>query len=149
MKPILVRTNRNGHTQTPRINTCIWFNHIQAMTTKAWSRRNLMRALKFRVRSISLEQMYVSFIRTLLEYCDSVCDNASMQSKKQLDVVHVEAARIITGATKLCSIEKLLSDLGWESLHINSSYILQNKLMVLHPTIFSILSLPLFKKQFN
>ena len=29
--------------------------------------------------------------------------------------MHIEAARIITGATKLCSIEKLLSDLGWES----------------------------------
>ena len=29
---------------------------------------------------------------------------------------NIEAARIITGATKLCSIEKLLSDLGWKSL---------------------------------
>ena len=38
--------------------------------------------------------------------------NASVDSKKQLDAVHIEDARIITGATKLCSIEKLLSDLG-------------------------------------
>ena len=30
--------------------------------------------------------------------------------------MHIEAARIITSATKLCSIEKLLFDLGWESL---------------------------------
>ena len=36
--------------------------------------------------------------------------------KKQLESVHNDAARIITGATKLCTIEKLLSDLGWESL---------------------------------
>ena len=28
----------------------------------------------------------------------------------------LKASRIITSATKLCSIEKLLSDLGWESL---------------------------------
>ena len=34
----------------------------------------------------------------------------------QLESVHNEAARIITGATKLCSMDKLLSDLAWESL---------------------------------
>ena len=60
--------------------------------------------------------MYISFVRPLLEYCDSVWGNASVDSKKQLDAVHIEAAQNITGAIKLCSIEKLLSDLGWESL---------------------------------
>ena len=75
-----------------------------------------MRALKFNVSRKSLEQMYISFVRTLLEYCDSVWDNASVEYKKQFDSVHIEAARNIAGATKLCSIEKLLTDLGWESL---------------------------------
>ena len=36
--------------------------------------------------------------------------------KKLLDDVHVEAARIVTGATKLCSIERLFMELGLESL---------------------------------
>ena len=35
---------------------------------------------------------------------------------KQLDDIHYEAARNITGGTKLCSHDKLLSDLGWDSL---------------------------------
>ena len=60
--------------------------------------------------------MYISFVRPLPEYCDSVWDNASSVSKKQLDAIHIEAARIITGATKLCSISLLISDLGLESL---------------------------------
>ena len=60
--------------------------------------------------------MYISFVRPLLEFCDSVWDNAAVESKTQLDALHIVTARIITGATKLCSIEKLLSDLGWESL---------------------------------
>ena len=38
------------------------------------------------------------------------------RNQKQLDGIHIEAARIITGATKLCSIEKLFFELGWESL---------------------------------
>ena len=64
----------------------------------------------------ALEKIYFAFIRPILEYSDSVWDNATTDSKKQLEATHIEAARIITGATKLCSTEKLLSDLGWDSL---------------------------------
>ena len=60
--------------------------------------------------------MYISFILPLLEYCDSVWDNASTESKKKLDAIHIEADRIFSGATKLCSVEKLLVELGRDSL---------------------------------
>ena len=60
--------------------------------------------------------MYISYIRPLIEYSNSVWDNCSTESKNQLESIHIEAARVITGATKLCSIEKLFADLGWESL---------------------------------
>ena len=36
--------------------------------------------------------------------------------QKQLKSIHNEAGRIVSGATKLCSIEKLLAELGWETL---------------------------------
>ena len=75
-----------------------------------------MRALKFRISRKSLEQMTVSFIRPLLEYCNPVWDNSSSEMKKTLDAIHIEAARTITGTTKLCSIDKLLSELGWETV---------------------------------
>ena len=75
-----------------------------------------MRALKFRVSRKSLEKIYFAYIRPLLEYSDAVWDNCSTATKKQLDAIHLEAARIISGATKLCSIDKLFSELGWESL---------------------------------
>ena len=45
--------------------------------------------------------MYISFIRPVLEYCDSIWDNAQPDSKRQLEAINVEAARTITGATKL------------------------------------------------
>ena len=60
--------------------------------------------------------MYIAFIRPLLEYNNSVWYNSHAHVKKQLDDIHYEAARIITGSTKLCSHDKLLSDLGWDSL---------------------------------
>ena len=60
--------------------------------------------------------MYFAYICPILECSDVVWDNCSLESKKLLDAVHVEAARIVTGATKLCSIERLFMELGWESL---------------------------------
>ena len=60
--------------------------------------------------------MYISFIGPLLEYSDADWDNATAESKKQLEAVHNEAARIITGATKLCIINNILADLGRETL---------------------------------
>ena len=55
-------------------------------------------------------------IRPLLEYSDDVLDNCSVETKPLLDAAHVEAARIVTGATKLYSNERLFMELGWESL---------------------------------
>ena len=92
--------------------SCTWSQHIQNITSKAWARLNLMRSLKFKIKRTALERIYISFIRPVLEYSDSVWDNWSTETEKQLDAVHVEAARIITGTTKLCSINKLFSDVG-------------------------------------
>ena len=60
--------------------------------------------------------MCISYVRPLIEYSDSVWNNSSTESKNQLESIHIEVARVITGATKLCIIEKLFADLGWESL---------------------------------
>ena len=38
------------------------------------------------------------------------------EMKKKLDAIHIEAARTITGTTKLCNIDKLVLELGWETL---------------------------------
>ena len=76
-----------------------------------------MRLLKFKINQKALEKMYIAFIHPVLDYSDSVWDNSSAHVKKQLDNIHYEAARIITGGTKLCiSHDKLLSDLGRDSL---------------------------------
>ena len=52
-----------------------------------------------------------------------------METKKQLDAIHVEAARLITGATKLYSIDNLYRELGWESLQSRRN---KHKLVVLY-----------------
>ena len=52
--------------------------------------------------------------------------------KEQFESIHTEAARIITDATKLCSLEKLFNDLGWETLQSRRN---KHKLVLLYKAL--------------
>jgi hypothetical protein len=93
-----------------------WAKHIDYIKSKAWQRINILRTLKFKLDRHSLETIYISFIRPLLEYGDIIFDNCSHTEKEELEKINYEAARIVTGATKLVSIEKLFIEVGWEHL---------------------------------
>ena len=56
-------------------NDCSWSAHIKYVTEKAWKRINVIRSLKFTLNRRSLETIYLSFIRPLLEYGDVIFDN--------------------------------------------------------------------------
>lgn len=60
--------------------------------------------------------MYFTFIRSLLEYADIVWDNLTEDLKDQIENINLDAARIITGATKLTSKNLLYRETGWETL---------------------------------
>jgi hypothetical protein len=87
-----------------------WHSHIQNITKKAWQRIYIMRSLKFILDRKSLETIYLSFIRPLLEYSDVVWDNITQQDEFELEKIQLEACRIITGTTKLVSISNLYED---------------------------------------
>ena len=65
-----------------------------------------MRELKFQLDRKSLQTIYFSFIRPLLEYADVVWNSFTQYKSNELDKIQNEAARIVTGATKLASIGK-------------------------------------------
>ena len=95
---------------------CSWHSHVDFIKEKAWSRVNVMRKLKFQIDRKSLETIFTCFIRPLLEYGDVIWDNCTLYEKNELDKIQNEAARIVTGATKLVSLQQLNNDIGWESL---------------------------------
>lgn len=97
-------------------NDCTWHEHLDYIKTKAWTRINIMRKLKFKLDRNSLQTIYFSFIRPLLEYSDVVWDNCTLYEVNELEKIQHEAARIVTGATKLVSIDSLNNETGWESL---------------------------------
>ena len=75
-----------------------------------------MHKLKFQLDRRSLEIIYTTFIRPILEYGNEIWDNCTQYEKEEIDKIQNEAARIATGTSKLVSIETLYSEIGWETL---------------------------------
>ena len=63
-----------------------------------------MRKLKYELDRQSLETIYLTFIRPVLEYEIVVWDNCTHYEKEELEKIQNEAARIVTGTTKLVSL---------------------------------------------
>ena len=109
-------TNCHKHLGINLSKDCSWSEHIEYITKIIWQRLNMLRLLKFKLKRSSLEKIYNSFVRPLMVYSDSVWDNCNNDESNKLESIHTEAARIITGATELCSIDRLFKDLDWETL---------------------------------
>ncbi|MES9994358.1 MAG: reverse transcriptase family protein [Candidatus Thiodiazotropha sp.] len=97
-------------------NDCTWHDHLEYIKSKAWTRINVMRKLKFKLDRKSLQIIYFTFIRPILEYADVVWSNCTQYEINELEKIQNEAARIVSGATKLVSINALIHECGWETL---------------------------------
>ena len=112
----IAEVNSHKHLGIIFSNDCTWHEHLELVKSKAWKRINTMRKLKFQLDRKSLQTIYFSFIRPLLEYADVVWNNCTQYESNELDKIQNEAARIVTGATKLASIDSLHTETGWETL---------------------------------
>ena len=72
--------------------------------------------MKFFLDRKSLETIYLTFIRPLLEYADVVLGNCTSYEKQELEKIQTQAARIVTGATKLVSLHTLYEEVNWDPL---------------------------------
>ncbi|MES9992730.1 MAG: reverse transcriptase family protein, partial [Candidatus Thiodiazotropha sp.] len=113
---VISEVNTHKHLGLTFSNDCTWHDHLALIKTKAWHRINIMRKLKFTLDRKSLEKIYFAFIRPLLEYADVVWDNCTQYEANELEKIQIEAARIVTGGTKLVSLNLLYAETGWETL---------------------------------
>ena len=99
-------------------NDGTWHKHIELITSKAWSRINVMRKLKFQFDRKTLEVIHFTFKRPILEYADVVWNNCTQFDQTEIEKVQLEAGRIVSGITKLVSLASLYNELGWEAEEI-------------------------------
>ena len=117
-----------------------WYCWKYPLIYKALCRRhniNIMRKLKYKLDRRSLQTIYFSFIRPVIEYSNVVWDNYTLYEANESEKIQIEAARIVTQATKLVSIDFLYTETGWETLasrrkkNINCNFSIKCKMVFL------------------
>jgi hypothetical protein len=95
-----------------------WKKHAEETSKKASRTLGVIRPLKNRLDRRSLETLYTSYVRPVIEYADAVWDvpGDNRHTLKTLDKVQKEAAKIVSGATARCTTDDLHAELGWERL---------------------------------
>ncbi len=93
-----------------------WHTHIHNIMVSSSRVLGIMKKLKFQLCRQSLNQIYVSYMRPILEYASVVWDNCAEYEKEQLEKIQNEAARIVTGLTRSVSLVNLRQEIGWQLL---------------------------------
>ena len=109
-----------------------WKTHINNLCQSASKLLGMMRTLKFRLKRDSLNQIYVSFLRPVLEYASVVWDNCTKREKENLEKIQIEAARIVTGITRSASLNNIYKEIGWLTLENRRKY---QKLILIYKII--------------
>ena len=118
-----------------------WKHHIHDITQKARKKLNLMVPLKYKLDRKSLEIMYRSFVLPSIEYANVVWGGSYDNDIMKLEIIHVDAMRLITGATARSNIANLYEECNWMSVKDridNASLVMMYKVLNgLMPTYLS------------
>ena len=108
--------NEHKHLGLVFTSDLLWHSHIKAISSKAYRTLGILRRQKFNLDRRSLTKVYTSFVRPLLEYADITWGNFTVETQRALESIQIYACRIISGGTKLCSIQNLYDETGFETL---------------------------------
>ena len=78
-------TDTHKHLGLTFSDNCKWHKHIDNIILSGSKLLGIMRKLKFTVRRKTLNQIYVSFLRPILEYASVVWDNCTFNEKDKLE----------------------------------------------------------------
>ena len=93
-----------------------WHAHISNIVSSASKILGTMKLLKFKLKRATLNQIYLSYLRPIIEYASIIWDNCTLYEKELLEKLQYDAARTVTGLTRSVSIENLIKEIGWVSL---------------------------------
>ena len=92
-----------------------WKKHIQYIHTRCTKVLNCMRLLtgtRWGASSRTLRNIYLTMIRSKIDYGCEVYNSASFSVKKMLDSIQLQALRICTGSMKSASLAALQVEMG-------------------------------------
>ena len=102
------------------------------MSYKRCLTKDVLQKLSKEIDRTSLEIIYHTFVRSKMEYACIVWDDCSEQNYQVLENCQLRATRIITGAKKGTSHNKLYAETQWPELEEKRSYL---KLCFMHKVV--------------
>ena len=90
--------------------------HIDNITCKARQKLNLLNKVKYCFNRKTIETLYFTFVRPLLEYSPPLFRNCNKTQVQSLENFQLKAARIVTGAIKSTSHNSLYTESNRETL---------------------------------
>ena len=113
---VLVPTTNHKHLGVFLQNNCKWDIHIKSIVTKARMLISCLRSFKYRLSRRALENMYKAYILPHFDYADVLWDNCTQELALELETLHLDAIRTITGSVRGTSHAKLYFESGLTSL---------------------------------
>ena len=112
----LVNVSSHKHLGLTFKNDLTWSQHVNSIVAKGNTLINIMKGLQYSLDRRTLETIYLSFVRPVLEYGSVVWDGCTQAEKDKIEKIQTAAARVVTGAMKGTSSLKLHEETGWQSL---------------------------------
>ena len=93
-----------------------WDTQIDFIIDKCAKMIGILRKLKIKISRRCLNQMFLSFVKPILEYADVVLDSCSNDNANRIEKIQLEALRIISGLTRSTHLDSLYGEIGWNPL---------------------------------
>ena len=93
-----------------------WAKHIDLIIDSASKQIGFLRKLNYKLSKVTLNKLYLTYIRPLLEYASEVWDGCSITDSNRIEKVQLHAARIITDLPIFASLSSLYFKTGWVKL---------------------------------
>ena len=81
-----------------------WTKHIDSIMMSASKQVSYLRKLKYKLSKDTLNKLYCTYIRPLLEYGSEVWNGCSINDTNRLEQIQLNAARIVTGLPILLAL---------------------------------------------
>ena len=94
----------------------MWDSHIRNVIDRSLISLTHLKHINFKVPRLVKRQIYISYVRPLLEYGAELFDSCTIEQDHSLEVVQRQFCLIITGAYKATKYEMLLRECAIESL---------------------------------
>ena len=117
-------------------NDCKWNSHVESIVAKVRPLIACLRSFKYKFNRRTLETLYKSYVLPHLDYSDVIWDNCSATLANELEKLHLEALRIITGSVRGTSHEKLYKESGFVTLQARRD---RHKLIVFYKIVHGLL----------